>query len=417
MKIVYMLHDGLNYNGGPAINAVRLLPELQKRGHSITAIALYFDFPTNAKHLEENGIPTITKQYSEYSEDLVQWIVQTVKHIAPDVFIPNTSFQGGFAARWVRESGIPTVIAHRGDNALNWSLVKTFAGGKKRWQVSGLLCVSESLRRKASSIIAKEVKTKVIPSGVPASSHQSLQQGETLRVVYAGRLEQRQKRVQDLLTSFIWVLSQNREIEFTIVGDGKEKEFLEKEIRKHRLTDKIRLTGRLLGKSYQEELSSHHVIVLMSDYEGIPGSLMDGMACGLVPISLQTDGIDELVIHQQTGWLIDNRKDSFLSALNTLRNQSLRKQLSKNAINHIHRAFSLEMATDRWESFCQELVEESPGKTFIQVPNRLILPLNTLSYEGTNRKYKPLGYWIKQGSVRGKRKLQRLKLLINRITP
>lgn len=415
MRILFMAYDGKGYTGGPIINATRLLPALHHRGHEVCILLPYNQEAPNAAALETEGVICKKIPFPQYTEDLVYWVLREAQEFQPDIFIPNISFQGGFAARWVREAGIPTVIAHRGDNALNWLLARTFAGGDKKWHVNGLMCVSEYLRQQASTFIDKDVETAVIPSGVPPSPFRAAQSGEVLKVVYAGRLEQRQKRVRDMLQAFIWVLSQRADIEFTFIGDGTQKMYLEDEVRKQHLSEKIRFTGRLAGRAYQEELAKHHVIVLMSDYEGIPGSLMDGMVCGLVPVSLRISSIDELVIHRQTGWLINDRKDDFMHALDTLCDTSLRKQLSQNAIDHIQESFSLQATVAKWEAFCERLVKKSATRNPIQVPGKLTLPVVTLSYEGADRKHKTLVYLIHKNILEGQKIFNKTKYFIKKI--
>lgn len=416
MRILFMAYDGKDYTGGPIINATRLLPSLHNRGHEVSVLLPYHKGEApNATLLEKGGVICKKIPFPQYSEDLVFWVLEEVRKYQPDIFIPNISFQGGFAARWIHEAGIPTVIAHRGDNPLNWSLVHTFAGNDKRWRVDGLMCVSEHLRQRASKFINKNIETEVIPSGVPSSSFHSSQKGEILKVVYAGRLEQRQKRIRDVLQAFIWVLSQRTDVEFTFIGDGKEKKYLENEVSKHHLFEKIRFTGRLTGEQYQKELAKHHLIVLMSDYEGIPGSLMDGMACGLVPVSLRISSIDELVIHKQTGWLINDRKETFLQALDTLNDQTLREKLSQNAIYHIQKHFSLESTVTKWERFCERLVKKNTVRQPIEVPKKLNLPVATLPYEGADRKNKSFAYRIHKSILKGRKTFKKFKHSVKKI--
>ena len=390
MRIVFMAYDRKGYNGGPIINVRRILPALQSRGHVVCALIPFLDGEApNVAFLKESGITCKSISFPEYSEDLVRWILKEVKAFQPDIFIPNISHQGGYAARWIREAGIPTVIAHRSDDAQNWCLVKTFVTGKKKWRVNGLMCVSEYLRNEASKLIKYPVETAVIPSGVPKSPFIASQTGETLKVVYAGRLEQRQKRIWETLRTFIAIAKNNDNTEFTFIGEGAERVAMQHKVAQQGLKNKITFTRKLNDEAYHQELSKHHIIVLMSDYEGIPGSLIDGMMCGLVPVCLRITGIEELIKHRQTGFLLNSRAE-LEKLVDTLHSEEIRKSIGKNALAHVHHHFSLESCVDRWEAFCYKLVDNNQKKQVIKMPRRLNLPAATLPYEGAKRKNRTL---------------------------
>ena len=114
-------------------------------------------------------------------------------------------------------------------------------------------------------------------------------------------------------------------------------------ISKENCEGKVLLAGSIAQNQIQEKLKDHNIIVLLSDFEGTPGALMDGMAVGLVPICLKCPGgIEELVIDNKTGLLASNRNESFVEKLSLLSNNSkLFRELSGSARKHIHENYSL----------------------------------------------------------------------------
>jgi hypothetical protein len=77
------------------------------------------------------------------------------------------------------------------------------------------------------------------------------------------------------------------------------------------------------------------------------------LSFGLVPVSTQMKGgIEELVVHQETGLMAQNRKDGFLAAIEHLKNDRLnRLRLSHNARQRIVDRYSLDAAASKWEDF------------------------------------------------------------------
>ncbi|MCB0832683.1 MAG: glycosyltransferase family 4 protein [Bacteroidetes bacterium] len=376
MKMLFIYYDRPNYYGGPIVNARRLLPELRNRGHDVHCLINYLGSEApSANYLSQQGVKCHLHPFDHYIEQQIEWILHKVTEVQPDVFIPNLSVAGWFSSRWVRQAGIPTIAAHRNDDAFYWAMVDEFVTGDPEWAVSGLVCVSEHLYKTVKEKKPKYTKLCVIPSGVPVTNQLSDQTGP-LRLVYVGRLVQRAKRILDLIDALALVMRTRDDIIATLVGDGNELQTLQERIESYSLEDRIRIIGTIPSEKIQTILAHHHVLVLLSDYEGTPGAVMDGMAAGLVPVCLDIPGgVRELVTHGETGLLVKDRKQDFVNAIGRLANDNaLRKKLATNARSHIKKYYSLSVAADRWETFCTELIRESNNRIPLVIPSKYSLP-------------------------------------------
>ena len=96
--------------------------------------------------------------------------------------------------------------------------------------------------------------------------------------------------------------------------------------------------------------SEAHVLVLLSDFEGLPIALMEGMACGLVPVCFKMrSGIPELVEDGVTGLLVSDRGDEFVRAIARLHNdRNLWERLSLSARSRIAADYSLNACAEKW---------------------------------------------------------------------
>ena len=121
--------------------------------------------------------------------------------------------------------------------------------------------------------------------------------------------------------------------------------------------------GTVTNEKIQAVLNRYHILVLLSDYEGTPGAVMDGMASGLVPVCLDiSGGVQELIIHENTGLLVKDRGQSFVDAIARLATDtSLRKRLAANAKEHMAKHFSLNVAADRWRLSAASLSRREPS--------------------------------------------------------
>jgi glycosyltransferase involved in cell wall biosynthesis/SAM-dependent methyltransferase len=380
MKIAFIAYDRPDYHGGPIVNARRLLPELQSRGHDVHALIFYQNChaPT-ADYLQEHDVTVHTQEWLLYTEQHIDWILKVLMEIQPDIFVPNLSVAGWFAARWAREAGIPTIAAHRSDDAYHWNMVDEFVCGREEWAVSGLVCVSQYIYSQVRRRHPQFTKLRVIPSGVPLPGSIAKQSQGPLRIVYIGRLDQKQKRVYDLIDALAGVMQKLPESSATLFGraaDPSAQLKINQKILHLGLANRIQCAGSITPEKLHKKLLSFHVLVLLSDYEGTPGAVMDGMSCGLVPVCLNIPGgVQELVQHEKTGLLVDNRKTSFIDAMSRLNEDvPFRQRLAKNARAHIEKNFSLSNTSDRWEQFFDALVQDVSQNQMINYPKRFNLP-------------------------------------------
>lgn len=377
MKLLFIYYDRPDYFVGPIVNARRLLPELQSRGHEIHCLIFYRrgDSPSS-RYLESHGVRCYVRPFAGATEEKISWILEKVVAISPDVFVPNLSVVGWFAARWVRDSGIPTISCHRSDDQYHWAMVDEFVLGQKEWAVSGLVCVSEHLRKEVAERRPEHTKLCVIPSGVPISKDSCIHDGGPLKLVYVGRMVQEQKRILDMVDALAMVMGHLPDVTATLYGDGPERMSVEKRVNELGLSHRINVAGVCPSEKIQSQLIQHHVLVLLSDYEGTPGAVMDAMACGVVPVCLDIKGgVQELVIDKHTGLLVKDREQDFLAAIKLLSNDpSLRKSMALKAKQHIVERYSLLCAADKWEEFCEKLLDSAPGRRPLIVPDKFNLP-------------------------------------------
>jgi len=399
-----MAYDKPNYYGGPITNARRLLPELQKRGHQIHAMIFFHggDAPT-ARYLESQGVTCHILAKPRYTHQEITWILQQLQQINPDIFVPNIFVSGYYAAKWTQKAGIPAIAAHRSNDKFHWQMVNEFVVGDREWAVAGLVCVDHQLKKQVEKLNPQQTQLCVIPSGVPVAKASS-PQTTPLKIAYVGRLVQEQKRIRETLEALIQVAQTYPDINATFFGEGKERPNLEQRVTEANLSHRITFAGAVASEELHQQLLEHNILVLLSDYEGTPGAVMDGMACGLVPVCTDiSGGVQELVIPNQTGFLVRDGAESFQQAIQTLyNNPQLRIKLANNARQHIINEYSIDVAATRWEKFCQELMATANPRSPLKIPRFYNLPPPQ-----NMRDFRQPPFW--------KRKLQRSRQLAGKI--
>lgn len=338
----------------------RLLPYLRKNGVEVRIIF----FAANAKQLPaykyftEEGFKCKLIFWERFNEEKIIEILDDVKKFAPDIFIPNYFPVACYAAKWIKESGIPTVSILHNDDKYHTKLVDLFAAGEEKYNVSAMIGVSQLL----SQIIKKQAPPNLIaeylPYGAPVPEQTAvLNTDDTLKLVYIGRMMENQKRISEVTKVFCRVAREIAGTECTLYGSGNDLPKVLEILKNEGNGLPVSYGGQLDSENVQQHLLQSHIFVLLSDYEGIPISLMEAMACGLVSVCLNIrSGITELILQNETGFLVNDRDDDFVNTIKKIKSDySLWQKISVAARQKITEEFSDEICNKRWLDFLMEL--------------------------------------------------------------
>ena len=150
IRLSFVIYEDGNAVNGPIVNQQRLLYALHKIGYRIQVISLYHKSTPVLDRFKKAGITT-TKYHKagRFTCDTVLWILKELEIFQPDIFIPDWIAPAAYAAKWLRETGVPTIGALRSDDSYFWALMDVFAGKKSgRWALSSVFCVSRQLENR-----------------------------------------------------------------------------------------------------------------------------------------------------------------------------------------------------------------------------------------------------------------------------
>ena len=376
-KIVICAHDYPDYVSGPNVWLQRVLPEFRKR--NIDCVVLFkisgnVERCQTLQYLQAEGFSCKIYTGPKYTEHRLKWVLQNVHTEKPDIFIPNFDLPSLYASRWIREAGIPTVGVLRSDEDIYLGILDEFVSKQSPYLLSALVCVSRYLERVALENNHNDVLVRRIPSGAPLADTTVKFPEARMQLVYSGRLVEKSKQITQTTHAMCRVLHEVPSTEAIIYGSGSAESSVAKIISEEGSDIPITLGGQIAGDKIQKYLSKGHVFVLLSDYEGLPVSLMEAMANGLVPVCLNIQsGVPELVEHNKTGLLVNDRSDDFVQAIRKLRfDPELWNRLSKGARKKIETEYSYRTTADRWIELLQILKNNS-------TQNKMNIPVNGIS--------------------------------------
>lgn len=167
----------------------------------------------------------------------------------------------------------------------DWTNLRPFLQSQKGL-LDGVLCVSNTLMELVAECLpelSKDNRIQLIPypiDGVPIMPNRMSLVKRPVIIGWIGRMQEEQKRV-DRLPSLLKAFDDAQiDYRFELLGDGPMQEWLEKQLP----TNRTVFHGRKSGDDYYSTLSKWDFITSVSDYEGLPISMLEALSAGVLPL-------------------------------------------------------------------------------------------------------------------------------------
>lgn len=380
-QIAFCAYDSPHQIGGPNTVLRRLLPALRQQGSPPRALLLDARAApgATARALQHAHVEVVRTPAPRSTEALLRWLLPQIDQGQSNIFAPDYVAPAYFASRWLRPAGVATIGTIHGNDAFYDALIDEFVIGRPELRLDGLVCVSrfiEGTVRRRIGGHATDVPIRCIPTGMPLPPAIAQPPADRLRIIYVGRLAETHKRSVDVARAMCRAIRAIPGVEGALYGDGPSRRMVERVLATEGAGLPIRLAGSVDNDQIQAELLASHALVLLSDSEGLPLAVMEAMACGVVPICLSVPtGALELVEHNLTGLLVDDREAGFVSAVRRLRDEAgLWQRLSLGARDRIASQFTPERSAAQWLAFANELREQARPRQAITLPGSFELP-------------------------------------------
>ncbi len=214
-----------------------------------------------------------------------------------------------------RVYGLPYLISLRGADVPS-DEVKRFAKHYRvlrpfvRWMwhdADALVAVSNGLREYAFET-APDIPIEVIPNAIELSKFTPPRQRNhngPVRLLFVGRFNAF-KNVESLLETVDKLCQQGIDnFELRLVGDGERRANLERLVVEKGLTRNVRFLGWVDREAIVERYRQADLFVTATTWEGMPNTVLEGMACGLPVVATRASGLDQLVHEGVNGHLVD----------------------------------------------------------------------------------------------------------------
>ncbi|HHU6749708.1 TPA: N-acetyl-alpha-D-glucosaminyl L-malate synthase BshA [Staphylococcus pseudintermedius] len=362
--------------GGSGIIATELGILMAERGHEVHFITSNMPFRLN------KPVPNITFhqvdvnqyavfQYPPYDISLSTKIANVINEYDLDVLhmhyaIPHAIC--GILARQMSGKDIKIMTTLHGTDitvlGYDHSLRNAIKFGIEQSDI--VTSVSESLKAETNEIIAPQkeivpiynfVRESEFPTGYNTDLKESYGIAQDEKVLIHVSNFRKVKRIDTIIDTFALV-REHIKSKLLLIGDGPELQDMRMKVREMDLSEDVLFLGKqdCMRNFYQMS----DIVLLMSEKESFGLTLLEAMKTGVVPIGTRAGGIQEVIQHRETGFLVDvgDSQTAADYAIKLLTDDALYQSLRENMLHDIAKRFDSQIIADQYEHYYKKMIGE-----------------------------------------------------------
>jgi N-acetyl-alpha-D-glucosaminyl L-malate synthase BshA len=356
--------------GGSGILATRLGVEYAGRGHEVHFIT--YERPVAIQHRDPENVHVHLVsvmeyplfKYPPYTIALGSEMFRVSEQQGLDLLHVHYSIPHSTAAYLAREmSGVPYVVTLHGSDV-------TILGSDSSYlpvnthtieEADAVTAVSKFMADEAHQRLGIQKEITVIPNFVdertfaPNLYEEERVKAERDIVVSHISNFRSVKRVHDLVYAMAIVEKQVPGARLMLIGDGPERHSVEKLVKSLGLQQKVFLTG--FRSDVANLLGCNDAVVLCSETESAPLTLLEGMSSGLPVIATSVGGIPEIIQDGVNGFLVPPKNPEAIAdrILQLNAEPTLRTRLGKAARETVLQRYTADKVVDQYLKIYENL--------------------------------------------------------------
>ena len=277
-----------------------------------------------------------------YYKSVHQFVMKLLNRFNFDIIHAHVALPDGFAGALLgREVQRPLIITVHGKDTANaqWStfhlnphckeaILKAFRSSSK------IVAVSNYVKRSTLEVypVLDSRKIVVIHGGVDLTkSHlREKKQSDTITILSVGPLSPL-KGHEYTIDAMKEVVKAFPNCRLMIIGEGEEKKKLMRQVAGNELQNFVSILNILPHEQLLKLMSICDIFVLPSWAEGLGIVYLEAMAFGLPVIGCKGQGIEDIVSHGETGFLVEPKNSRQLTSLllELLRDEGVRRKIGE----------------------------------------------------------------------------------------
>lgn len=286
-----------------------------------------------------------------------------LKEFKPDV-VGSHSSKAGFISRWVcfRMGIANTFTAH------GWSFedgvpfarrtiyrILEKMAGKVSCHIITVSNLGKQLAQKHRIVPVEKLSTIYYGTADTSNQYKKQKQPIFTMSMVAGFREQKDH------TTLIHALNkiQDREWQLFLLGDGPLLDSIQELVRKYKMEDRVHFEGMV--NNVPNYLAKTDLLVLITNWEGLPISTLEGLAFGLPVVGSNVSGVSEQIINQFNGLTVERGNvDEVAQAIASLIDSPTKMlEFSANSRTLYEENFTLNAMFQKTKSLYKSLIKRN----------------------------------------------------------
>jgi len=366
MHVVYIItrSDAI---GGAHVHVRDLCLALQRAGHRATVLVggagPYVEELVD-RGIEVHSIKNLVRAIRPGDDFLaVLELRKALARLKPDIVSTHSSKAGLLGRIASRSLGIPVLFTAHGWAFTDGIPSRSAAIYRTAERLAApladkIITVSEYDRALAlRQGVGDERSVVTIHNGMPSLTApvRDRRDSSTSKIVMTARFEE-QKDHGTLLRALSTLVDLDWTVE--LVGDGPLRPQVEGMAKDFGLADRVAFLGA--RNDVPEILNAADIFVLISNWEGLPRSILEAMRAGLPVVASAVGGVPELVDDGRTGFLVERQNDRQVASAirNLLLEPSLRSAMAMQGRERFEACFTFERMFARTMEQYNEVLEQ-----------------------------------------------------------
>ncbi len=210
-------------------------------------------------------------------------------------------------------------------------------------------CIADSVQK----FWNKEME--VLPLGVAKLPCEAEEKQTISRIVWVGNVKAN-KRPQYLIE----IAKKFPQLHFTMVGDGDMDKEIHDMIAQYGLTN-VTLTGRIPNQQVYEKMRESDLLLMTSEFEGLPKVIQEAAQCGLPSIYMAENYKVDFLRDGVNGYEAYSLQEMTEKLTYLLENQDVYRKMSQNAVKIIQ-GYTWENLIPKYEEYFLRKLEEKRSR-------------------------------------------------------
>ena len=178
-------------------------------------------------------------------------------------------------------------------------------------------------------------------------------------ILSIGRLEETQKKFSSGIRAIKLAIQNNQNLFYVIVGDGINKKYYQKLIKKLDLSNNVKLVGWLSEKDKNGLLKTSNLLLITSIWETLGLTMVEAFRACLPVLTTKTDGSTDVIKEDYNGFYTTGEPEDISNKILMIKNLP-KEQIEKITENAMETAelYSYDKMIDLYKATIRELVND-----------------------------------------------------------